>query len=37
VVTVLNELPVEIGRAFWKAEKAIEADERKLRRGERER
>lgn len=32
VVGVLNELPAEIGRAFWKAEKAIAADERKLRR-----
>lgn len=32
VVAVLNEFPAEIGRAFWKTEKAIQADERKLRR-----
>lgn len=30
VVGMLNELPVEIGHVFWKAEKAIVADERKL-------
>jgi hypothetical protein len=32
LMTMLNELPHEIGVAFWKAEKAIQADERKLRR-----
>lgn len=31
VAAVLNDLPGEIGIAFWKAEKAIQADERKLR------
>ena len=32
LMAMLNELPHEIGVAFWKAEKAIQADERKLRR-----
>jgi hypothetical protein len=31
-MAMLNELPREIGVAFWQAEKAIQADERKLRR-----